>query len=184
MRRILFVFMLFTLALFANAQKKSVAVNYSYLTDTHNSGIGINTKFNVWNKLKVAPDFTYYFKRNMTQFFNGNINLGYSIDLPDGRLSIIPYAGIGLHHIYIKGQVYSPGGGTMPGTNYPNPPMWTKISENRTELAANFGTDIEFNITRCIFINAGAKYMLGIGDSAGKDYMDQFIINTGIGFRF
>lgn len=185
MRKRFFVSLLFILALSANAQKKSIALNYSYLTDIHNSGIGVNAKFNVWDKLKVAPDFTYYFKRNMTQFFNGNINLGYSIGcLPDETLSIIPYVGIGIHHIYINGNVYEPGGGTMPGGNNPYPPTWIKIKDNRTELVANFGVDMEYNITKCIFINVGTKYMLGIGDSSGKDYLDQFVINSGIGFRF
>ena len=172
MRKSLFVFLLFALALFANAQEKSVTLNYSHITDIDNSGIGINAKFNLRGKLKVAPDFTYYFKRNTTQLFNANLNLGYSIDLPNKMLSIMPYAGVGLYYVYNGHMKYS-----------------STAVDDCIDVAANFGLNIELNITRCVFVSVGAKYMLGIGDSAGgsfsdKDYLDQFVINSGIGFRF
>lgn len=173
MKKSLFVFLLFALALFTNAQEKSVGLSYSHITDIDNSGIGINAKFKIGEKLKVLPDFTCYFKRNRTQVFNGNMNFGYSIDLPNKILSIVPYAGIGLHYIYTNRHTY-----------YSS----TSIDDSM-RFAANLGLNIELNITRCVFISAGAKYMLGIGDSAGgsfsdKDYLDQFVINSGIGFRF
>lgn len=185
MKTYLLLILLFVFTLFCYGQKKSISLNYSYLTDTHSSGVGMNAKFNIWNKLYLSPDFTYYFKRDMTQFFNGNINIGYSIALPVSILRITPYTGLGIHHIYTKGYIYDPGGGSMGGmSNYPYPPGWRKRYDNRSELVANFGLNIEVNITRQFFIHAGTKYILGIGDSAGNSYLDQFVINTGIGLRF
>lgn len=113
MKKNLFIFLLLACFLPVCAQKKSIGIAYSYLTDTRHSGIGINTGFNIKRHLKLLPDFTYYSKKDMTQFFNGNVNLGYSVNFPGG-FYIMPYAGIGILHIYTKGNIYHPGGDKMP----------------------------------------------------------------------
>ena len=184
------------ISLVSEAREKSVSLNYSNIgtsTGYWNSGVGLQGKFQLKNRLFLLPDAGYLFGRTKTEqhssnnygqvsdsYLFTNINLGFSLN-PGGYFVLMPYLGAGYYHDFTERRGVSggsqPGGGLPPGHGAP-----FDFTENYSTgiLTANIGILAEAYISDNVFFTFGCKYMIDTHN--GNGYAPYF--NAGIGFSF
>ncbi len=101
----------------------SVGMQFSYASKNSMIGLGLNYEIEVYQNLRLAPEFIYYFENKDLSDFNVNLNLQYLIRT-SSSFAIYPMAGFS--YVNFKEHV-------------------TNTSESR--YGANVGIGAEYTIT-------------------------------------
>ena len=179
-------------------QEKAISFNYLNIGKgdggNWNSGVGVQAKLQLKNRLFLLPDAGYIFENVKTlqksnsgyskksnSYLFANVNLAYSL-IPKGFLNIIPYIGAGYYHDFVKTRMYSKGSGSSGIGLHPGICAPYDVIDKYTDpkIMANIGVLIEKNITENVFLTIGCKYM--IDTYSGDSYAPYF--NAGIGYCF
>ena len=192
-KAVLFFLVVGLISFVSEAREKSVSLNYSNIgtsTGYWNSGVGLQGKFQLKNRLFLLPDAGYLFGRTKTDhhtdytfskesndYLFTNINLGFSLN-PGGYFVLMPYIGVGYYHDFVKrtvkGAISSPSGGGGHSPYY-----WAEKYSTGI-LTANVGILAEVYISDNIFFTFGCKYMIDTHNRNG--YVPYF--NAGVGYSF
>ena len=95
MKRLLLIVTLASIFMGAQAQTgaKSLMLKAGYQTDYERFGIGLEGRYGLTDKIRLAPDVVFFFPNNHTTGLDINLNAHYVFDIQDG-LSLYPLAGI------------------------------------------------------------------------------------------
>lgn len=153
------------LAATASAQEKgdmAAGVHFAYGTGDGFSNMGIGAKFqwNVIDKLRLEPSFTYFLKKDYLSMWDISANVHYQFVLSD-VVNLYPLAGLSV--MGVKASVDTGGYGT--------------VSASDTEFGFNLGAGADFNLSERLALNVEAKYKIGGNWS-------RFIASVGIGYKF
>lgn len=87
--------LLLTLGLGVSAQKgqSSIGGTLAYNTEKEITGIGVSYQYNLHERLRIAPQFTYFFERNDVSAFSIDLNWHYAFPL-DHLLTLYPIGGL------------------------------------------------------------------------------------------
>jgi hypothetical protein len=166
----------------------SLSLNYQYLSEAGNHGIGIGFKTSLWKDVVLLSDANYFFKNYhgifeeksqkeyYTRYAALNLNIGYNIVLSE-KFNLIPFAGLGVFYQNNDGYIYIEGGGSW----YNSPYTSVSIDENYTAPLANIGLLAEYYLSEHIFINGGIKGQIDIYDGTQNDFP---CFTLGGGYRF
>ena len=103
----------------------SLSLNYQYLSEAGNHGIGIGFKTRLWKNVVLLSDANYFFKnyhgifeeKSQKEFYTRyaalNLNVGYNIVLSE-KFSLIPFTGLGVFYQNIDGYINIEAGGSWP----------------------------------------------------------------------
>lgn len=171
MKKLLLSIMVAVFALGVNAQSAkgdaALVGNVGYQTDYKRFGIGVQGRYAIMDKVRVAPDVTFFFPKDKVTGLDVNVNLHYVFNLNKvgESFSVYPLAGIGMqNNLYGKQTVHVNGEDV-------------KVSrDDKTKFAVNLGAGISFPINAKSFLNAEAKFMF-----ADKDNV---VILLGYGYKF
>ena len=184
----------------SNAQEKSLSLNYVNIgkgdCGNWNSGVGLQGKMPLKNRLLLLPDVGYVFENVKTEYSSktpskksfsqksdsylfANINLAYSLN-PKGYFNVIPYIGAGYYHDFSKIRLYTEEfAGSVSSDNTLKP--FDKTEKDAiAKIMANVGVLAEVYFTDNAFFTIGCKYMIDTYN--GDSYIPYF--NAGIGFSF
>lgn len=170
MKRFLFLIAAVFCATAASAQDKgdmAVGAQVVYGTGDGFSNIGVGAKFqwNVINRLRLEPSFTYFLKKDLISMWDISANVHYQF--PVGNVvSLYPLAGLSVMGIKADipevdlGEYGSYGG-----------------SASDTEFGFNIGAGADFNLSKKFALNVEAKYKIG-------GHWSRFMIGAGVAYRF
>jgi hypothetical protein len=195
MKKIYLSLLIVSVAIFlSEAQEKSLSLNYINIgkgdRGNWNSGVGLQGKIPLKNRLLLLPDVGYVFENTKTTHYSktnfsqisdsylfANINLAYSLN-PKGYFNIIPYIGAGYYLDFFKTRGYSEGY----QSNDPSHGAPFNITEkySTAKIMANAGILAEVYFSDNVFFTVGCKYMTDIHN--WDSYVPYF--NAGIGFSF
>ena len=198
MKKIICILIFFLCRTFVTDAQSSLSINYMYIgnkgkygvgisNDLVHHGMGLQSKIHLKNRFYLMPDAGYFFKdyekkltststsyqENKARYYAVNVNLTYSIPLVNS-VSILPLAGVGyfqeyaLMHFVVKGS-------------YPPSTLDVTEKDNAGSIVCNMGFNVEWYLTKKIFVIAGLKYMLDIYDMKYNAFPH---INAGIGYSF
>lgn len=171
MRRILLLMVAVLCITVASAQEKgetAVGAQVVYGSGDGLSNIGIGAKFqwNVINRLRLEPSFTYFLKKDNINMWNAGVNVHYLLPVADA-ITLYPVAGAGIWGIKVSvpemdlGEYGNYGGG----------------SASNSEFGFNIGAGADFNLSEKFVINAELKYKVG-GD------WSRLLISAGVAYKF
>ncbi|MDO4512342.1 MAG: outer membrane beta-barrel protein [Bacteroidales bacterium] len=105
-----------SISMFAQAPKMAVGVDYNYSSKGGNSGIGLQLEYQLFEHLRVSPEFIYSFEKgDHGHFTNVNINLQYTIGTGSG-FTVYPLAGFA--YVNAAGDVNKCGANVGCGAEY------------------------------------------------------------------
>ncbi|MDR1370104.1 MAG: porin family protein [Dysgonamonadaceae bacterium] len=170
MRKIVFLIAALFVVLSASAQmsvseqkkEKSIGFSLNYGTEIESLGIGGHFTYNLTDHLRLAPDFTYFFKNNNLNEWDLNINGHYLFPLDDSKVTVYPIFGFIITH-WSHGDKVNLG-------NY-------TFSASETKFGINLGGGIQYDLTGKMFFKSELKYCI-VSD------FDQAVVSVGLGFRF
>lgn len=153
------------LAATASAQEKgdmAAGVHFAYGTGDGFSNMGIGAKFqwNVIDKLRLEPSFTYFLKKDYISMWDINANVHYQFVLGD-VVNLYPLAGLSVMGVKASVDLGEYG----------------SASASDTEFGFNLGAGADFNLSERLVLNVEAKYKIGGNWS-------RFIALVGIGYKF
>ncbi len=131
-----------------------------------NFGLGAKYQWNVIDKLRLEPSFTYYFEKDNVSMWDLNVNVHYQFVLGNS-FSVYPLAGLSLLGTKVSvpefdfGELGTYGGG----------------SASDTEVGFNLGVGADYDVTEKIQLNAEAKYKIG-------GSWDRFFARVGVAYKF
>jgi Opacity protein and related surface antigens len=164
-KAVFFVATLFiTLSVFAQKDAKSVNFSLNYGTEIESVGIGGQFTYNLSERFRVAPDFTYFLENNNWKEWDLNLNAHYLFPLNDSKITIYPIAGFILTH-------WSFDDGTEAGSNKPT-------SLSATKVGFNLGGGMQYAFSNTFFFRGELKY------NSTSEYYNQTVISAGLGFNF
>lgn len=138
-----------------------------YGTGDSYSNIGIGAKFqwNVINRLRLEPSFTYFFKKDFISMWDIDVNVHYQF--PVGKVvTLYPLAGLSVMGVKVDIPTVDLGEyGAIGG------------SVSDTEFGFNIGAGADFNLSERFALNVEAKYKIG-GD------WNRFMIGAGVAYKF
>ena len=145
----------------------SLLGNIGYQTNYERFGLGVQGRYAIANKLRIAPDVTFFFPKDKVTGLDVNVNFHYVFNFKeDGQgFSVYPLAGIGMqNNFYEKNSVEIEG-------------KEIEIDRgNSTKFAFNLGGGITLPLSEHSYLNAEAKFMFA------KD--DNVVIMLGYGYKF
>ena len=155
MRRLLTIAVLFVMIATASAQKGDMKIGplVAYGSEIKNPGIGVKFHYGINDKIRLAPDFIYYFKKNDVSWWELNVN-GHYMFSESGDMGF--YALAGLNMLGSKVEIMG-------------------ISTSDTEMGINLGAGVQKPLTSKILGVAEAKYTLSSSD--------QLVISVGLLFN-
>ena len=155
MRRLLTIVALFVMIATASAQKGNMKIGplVAYGSEIKNPGIGVKFHYGINDKIRLAPDFIYYFKKNDVSWWELNLN-GHYMFSESGDMGF-----------------YALGGLNMLGAKV----EFMGISTSDTEMGINLGAGVQKPLTSTILGVAEAKYTLSSSD--------QLVISVGLLFN-
>ena len=145
----------------------SLLGNIGYQTNYERFGLGVQGRYAIANKLRIAPDVTFFFPKDKVTGLDVNVNFHYVFNFKeDGQgFSVYRLAGIGMqNNFYGKNSVEI---------------EWKEIEidrSNSTKFAFNLGGGITLPLSEHSYLNAEAKFMFA------KD--DNVVIMLGYGYKF
>ena len=95
----------------------SLLGNIGYQTNYERFGLGVQGRYAIANKLRIAPDVTFFFPKDKVTGLDVNVNFHYVFNFKeDGQgFSVYPLAGIGMqNNFYGKNSVDDSIGETVP----------------------------------------------------------------------
>ncbi len=151
------------------AQQKgemAAGINLAYGTGDSYSNFGIGAKFqwNVIDKLRLEPSFTYFLKKDYVSMWDLGVNVHYLFPISD-KLVLYPLAGVG-----VLGSKYSATADLGEWGTYGG-------SSSDSEFGFNLGAGADLKLTDKLFLNVELKYKIG-------DVWNRFIASAGIGYKF
>ena len=207
MKKIICVLIFFLCCTFVMDAQSSLSINYMYIgnkgkygvgvsNDLVHHGMGFQSKIHLKNRFYLMPDAGYFFRdyekkstsatyyqENAGRYYVANVNLAYSI--PYGEFfSILPIAGVGYFHEHALMHFVGGGAYYPPNSGFPShigAPYDVIDKDNTGSIVCNIGFNIEWSLTKNIFVTAGLKYMFDIYDMKYNAFP---YINTGIGYSF
>lgn len=159
-KRILSLACLFALGTAAFAQSKgdmAIGGNLNYGSET-SFGIGAKFQYNITNRLRLEPEFNYYFQKDHVSYWDTGASIHYLFPVASD-VTLYPLVGLG----YGQGKWH---GGE--GWSYTNGYFQAKI-----------GGGAEFKLSNSWKLNIEPKYQFMDSDDDG-----QFVINVGISYCF
>ncbi|NDV59783.1 outer membrane protein [Bacteroides sp. 519] len=152
MKKILFLVAFLATVATTYAQKGDLAVigNIGYQTNYERFAIGAQSRYNLSDRFRLAPDVTFFFPKDKVTGVDINLNLHYVFDLNADNLTFYPLAGFGMQNNFY-------GKRTIAGVKID--------SDTRTELAFNLGAGLTYNLSARSFLNVEGKFMFGDDDS-------------------
>jgi hypothetical protein len=210
MRKLFFIVLIGIGSIFTSyAQKLSFSINYLYLDERDNVGVGIQSKIRLKNNFYLLPDAGYFFrdhysantensqKEYLIQHYVVNLNFAYKFQLTS-NLSLLPFAGVGYFQKYSQKHIQTGGtAGTWIGNSTYGgyPPMNYVDKDHYETITGNLGLSLDCNVSEHLFLQLGLKYMLDFYSLEG-DYFDKKdepvyfssdyfpYLNLGIGYSF
>lgn len=131
-----------------------------------NMGVGAKFQWNVINKLRLEPSFTYFFKKDYLSMWDISANVHYQFVLSD-IVNLYPLAGLSVMGVKASIPTFDLGEyGSYGGS-----------SASDTEFGFNIGAGADFKVSEKIIVNAELKYKIG-------GNWNRFIIGAGVAYRF
>lgn len=148
----------------AQAQEKgdmAAGVHFAYGTGDGFSNMGIGAKFqwNVIDKLRLEPSFTYFLKKDYISMWDISINAHYQFVLSD-VVTLYPAAGLSVMGVKAS---YDWGYGSA--------------SASDSEFGFNIGAGADFNLSEKLALNVELKYKVG-------GTWNRFIPSVGLAYKF
>lgn len=155
MRRLLTVVVFFVMIASATAQKGEMKLGplVAYGSEIKNPGFGVKFHYGINEKIRIAPDFIYYLKKNDVTWWELNVNGHYTFN-ESGNLGF-----------------YALGGLNMLGWSMD----FMGVSTSDTEMGINLGAGLQTPLSSKILGVAEAKYTLSSAD--------QLVISVGLLFN-
>ena len=151
------LFMLVSVATFAQTGSKSVLIKAGYQTEAKRFGLGAEGRYSFTENLRLAPDLTFFFPKNHVTGLDVNVNLHYVLPIQDG-LSLYPLAGLNM-------------------TN--NRFSYQGFSDSSTGFGLNLGFGASYDVASNGYLNAEMKYIFN-----DSDHKDNAVFMLGYGIRF
>ncbi len=155
MRRLLTLIVLFLMIATASAQKGEMKLGplVAYGSEIKNPGLGIKFHYGINDKIRVAPDFIYYLKKNDVTWWELNVN-GHYIFSSTGDMAFYGLGGLNLlgYKVNLLG-----------------------ISTSDSEMGINLGAGFQKPLSSKILGVAEAKYTLSSSE--------QLVISVGLLFN-
>ncbi len=162
----------------AQSQKgdRAVGLNLGYGTEIESLGIGARFMYNFTDRVRIAPEFTYFLPKSQSavlginavsgkfKMWDINVNAHYLVPLQD-KFQLYPIVGLIISNVSASASIYDSSLGHVSG------------SASDTKLGVNLGVGIQYDVTSTVFVNGEVKYSLI------SDY-DQAVISVGLGFKF
>ncbi len=163
MKKFLFLIAFIATTVGASAQigDFSVLGNLGYQTSYERFTLGVQGRYNITDKIRIAPDVMFFFPKDKVTGLDVNINAHYVFNFPGERFSVYPLAGIGMQNNFYGKDSDSNGKGK---------------SYTSTKFAFNIGAGITYNLGTRNYLNAEVKFQFADDDSA--------VLLLGYGFRF
>lgn len=120
-----------------------------------NFGAGVKFQWNVIDRLRLEPSFNYFFKKDFVSMWDFNANVHYLFPV-SSKVSLYPLAGLSV--LGAKASVMG-------------------FSSSATEIGANLGGGVDFNLTKNWVLNVEAKYKI-----SGE--WSRFVGLVGVGYKF
>lgn len=142
------------------AQQKgdmAAGVQFAFGTGDGLSNMGVGAKFqwNVIDRLRLEPSFTYFFKKDLVSMWDFNANVHYQFSVGN-MIDLYPLAGLSV--LGAKASVLG-------------------FSASDTEFGLNLGGGADFKLSENWAINVEAKYKIGGAWS-------RLIITAGAAYKF
>lgn len=146
MKRLLLIVALASIFMGAQAQSgaKSLMLKAGYQTDYDRFGIGLEGRYGLTDKIRLAPDVVFFFPNNHTTGLDINLNAHYVFDIQRG-LSLYPLAGIA-----VVNNHWSNNGN----------------SHGSTDLGFNLGAGAGYDLSARNYLNFEFKYTFQDSDCA------------------
>ena len=142
---------------FAQKGEKSVGLSFNYGTEIETLGFGLKFNYNLTDDVRMAPNFTFFLKKNYHTMWDVNLDFNYLFRVMP-KFNIYPIAGLSLATIH-RQKI-----GELP-------------SDNLTKFGVNLGAGFEYDITREWAVNLEMKYRI-------MSDIDQGVIGIGAIYRF
>lgn len=131
-----------------------------------NMGVGAKFQWNVINKLRLEPSFTYFFKKDYLSMWDISANVHYQFVLGN-VVNLYPLAGLSV--MGVKASI--------PSIDLGEYGSYEGGSVSDTEFGFNIGAGADFKVSEKIIVNAELKYKIGGSWS-------RFIASAGVAYRF
>lgn len=157
MKKLLLTFAALCICTGAFAQKgeKAVGLSFNYGTEIETLGFGLKFNYNITDEIRMAPNFTFFLKKNDFSMWDVNLDFNYLFRVAP-EFKIYPILGLSVATLH-----WDNGG----------------QSGNDSRFGANIGAGFEYDLSREWAINLEIKYR------AMSD-IDQAVIGFGVTYRF
>ncbi len=163
MKRLLLIVTLASIFMGAQAQSgaKSLMLKAGYQTDYERFGIGLEGRYGLTDKIRLAPDVVFFFPNNHTTGLDINLNAHYVFDIQDG-LSLYPLAGIAIINNHVSSVDFGEG--------------VKSDSFGSTDFGFNLGAGASYDLNDKNYLNFEFKYTFQDVDCA------TFMLGYGVRF--
>lgn len=131
-----------------------------------NMGMGAKFQYNVIDKLRLEPSFTYFLKKDNLSMWDISANVHYQFVLSD-VVNLYPLAGLSVMGVKVS----------VPSVDLGEYGSYEGGSASDTEFGFNIGGGADFKVSDKITVNAELKYKIG-------GNWNRFIIGAGVAYRF
>lgn len=189
---LVFVVLFFTTLSAASQNNSAVSLSYQHLAQDGNHGIGAGFRTNIWKRVMILTDVSYFFKKykgvdkdafqaeSYTRYAGLNVNLSYPLFFNE-QFNLLPYAGIGLFYRNINGYMSSEGQNIQGGYPGMGAPFNVSTDDQFIAPLANIGVLLEFYLDDTFFIVPGVKSQMDVYDGTLSFFP---YLSLGVGYRF
>ena len=138
----------------------SIGVIAGYAIDSKSLTIGADYRYNIMDKVRLAPSALYVLENDYVSSFYANADVHYLARITKNA-TIYPIGGLGLSFVKFDGYFDIDGHEGIPGYGYGYGGFYNSLkSETKIRIGLNLGFGGEIRMTKDIIIGAEFRYNL------------------------